>query len=257
MPKKTIGFFVLLAAIASSLIVNAFQFPLDSATGAKFDVSLRLANSESATPGALRRRDAIFSIASFPLVWLLPQVALSKDESMVPTEYQAVWFDPKLPNGYRVLFGGNQKATLLLRNEPSDDEIELPVKVVEGKEMKLIFDFSPIGGQSNLEGTFTKNREGSRIISFPDKNAWINKKFEGPIGVFKDSTDSNRVIIIRQVKGPECVVQLRDENKITTFPGKAGTSFTFNFPDKGKVSAAFDMQRRSITFEDGTIWTKY
>lgn len=242
----TVLLIVLLTMIASSMSVDAFQLR----------GSLRSTYSTTGL-GAMRRRDAIISTASSPLVWLLPQDARAKDEPMVPMEYQAVWFDPKHPNGYRILFGDNHKATLLSRDGSSDDQIELPVKVIEGPEMKLIFDFSRVGGQSNLQGTFTKNREGSRIILFPDNSAWINKKFEGPIGVFRDSSDSNRVIIIRQVKGPECVVELKDGKKTTTFPAKAGTTFTFNFPDKGKVSASFNMQRRTMTFEDGTVWTKY
>lgn len=185
--------------------------------------------------------------------------------------YQAVWFDPKHPNGYRVLFGDDQQATLLLRDEPSDEERVFSVQVVkeEGKETKLIFDGGvPSEGNGGfVEGTFTRNREKIRIISFNsnEKNNnsfWMNKKFEGPIGVYKDSTNSKRVIIIRQIKGSDCVVEFRDSGRnnnevLSTFTAKAGTTFTFDFPGRGEVTAVFNLFRRTLTFDDGTVWTKY
>ena len=209
-----------------------------------------------------RRRDVLITITTSSLISFLPpiQPVLAKDESM---NYQAVWYDPKHPNGYRVLYGDNRNAKLIQKDEPSDEEVAYPVKVIqpegghEGKETKLIFEFNENG---TVEGTLTRNREGTRIISFDNgqQSMWINKKFEGPIGVYRDSTDPKRVIIIRQVKGSDCVVEVRDGggNITSSFPAKAGTTFTFNFPN-GKVTASFDMKRRSFTFDDGTVWTKY
>lgn len=232
---------------ASSFDVDAFQF-----------------QRQSKNLGSSRRRDVLITITTAsPIASLLtPQPVLAKDESM---NYQAVWFDPKNPDGYRVLFGDDQRATLLLKDSPSDNELVLPVKVIkgeEGKETKLLFDFSKLGLPTDVEGIFTRNRERVRIISFDNgKNYWINKKFEGPIGVFKDSTNSKRVIIIRQVnnnKGSDCTVEFQDGGNIISFTATAGTTFTFNnFPGKGEVTATFNMFRRTLTFEDGTIWTKY
>ena len=117
-----------------------------------------------------------------------------------------------------------------------------------------------------MEGIFTRNRDKIRIISFnnngksSNNNFWINKKFEGPIGVYMDSTNP-RVIIIRQIKGSDCVVEFRDSgrsNQVTsTFTAKAGNTFIFDFPDRGEVTAIFNLFRQTLTFEDGTVWTKY
>ena len=228
-----------------SFSVDAFQFQYDSIRPNKPKANAKVHNLRSRS-----RRDVLITITASPLVSLLPQPALAKDESM---NYQAVWTDPKHPNGYRILFGDNQNAKLLQRDEPPDDELVLPVKVVageEGKDTKLLF-----GG---VEGTFTTNREGTRIISFDNgKSFWINKKFEGPIGVYRDSTNPQRVILIRQIKGSDCEVQFWDADNVTTFTAKAGNIFTFNFPDKGTVAASFSMKKRSLTFEDGTVWSKY
>jgi hypothetical protein len=214
------------------------------------------------------RRDVILTTitTTSSLLLLTTQPVQAKDESM---NYQAVWFDPKHPNGYRILFGNDQKATLLLKNEPSEEELVFPVKVIkeEGKETNLVFDFF---GKKVVEGIFTRNRDKIRIISFDNNNNnnnyWMNKTFEGPIGVYKDSTNSKRVIIIRQInnnKGSDCVVEFRDDgdnnNVTSTFTAKAGNTFTFfNFPDgRGEVTAVFSLFRRTLTFDDGTVWTKY
>lgn len=196
-------FLLVIAAMVSSFSVDAFKIQYDSIRPKLHNHNLK------------SRRDVLITVTVSPLVSLLPQPALAKDESM---NYQAVWTDPKHPNGYRILFGDNQNAKLLQRDEPSEKELVLPVKVVageEGKESKLMFDFSEKGGPSDIEGTLTRNREGTRIIAFDNgKSFWINKKFEGPIGVYRDSTDSKRVIIIRQIKGSECLVQFWDVGNV-------------------------------------------
>ena len=56
-------------------------------------------------------------------------------------------------------------------------------------------------------------------------------------------------------------MELRDSertNEVTsTFTAKAGNTFTFDFPDRGEVMAVFSLFRRTLTFEDGSVWTKY
>mmetsp|Transcript_36249 Transcript_36249/g.76170 ORF Transcript_36249/g.76170 Transcript_36249/m.76170 type:complete len:258 (+) Transcript_36249:41-814(+) len=250
---RNMVFLFLVAVIASSFCVDAFQPQLES-------IRPKLHPLKSSVHSSLAtRRYVITTITNASPLLLLPQKVLAKGDSLDMTNYQAVWTNPKHPNGYRVLFGDNQKATLLLLDESSDDVervIPAQVKVVPGQETKLIFDFG-LGTNNNVEGTFTRARDGTRIISFEDGKYWINKKYEGPIGVFKDSANSNRVIVIQQVKGSDCVVQLRDGDEVTTLTAKAGNTFVFDFPDKGKVTASFNMTRRTLTFEDGTVWTKY
>lgn len=88
-------------------------------------------------------------------------------------------------------------------------------------------------------------------------------QFESPIGVWKDSTNPKRVIIIRQVdnnKGSDCIIEFREGGKVTSFTGTAGTTFTFdNFPGKENevVAAKLNMFKRTLTFDDGIVWTKY
>jgi hypothetical protein len=239
--------FISLLLVAAAMLcsfnaVDAFQFQHKS-----------LQNSSNRS-----RRNVLVTITSYHLISsILPPSASAKDESM---NYQAVWFDPKHPNGYRTLFGNDRKATLLFRDDPSDEEQLFPVQVIgEGDGTKLLFDLS--GRQA--EGILTRNRDGIRIISFDNDNGnnsfWINKKFEGPIGIYRDKLDPKRAIIIRQVQGSECVVEIRDGDSgkvLSTLTAKAGNTFSFNFPE-GEVRAAFDMFRRTLTFDDGTVWTKY
>ena len=167
-------FLILIVAVAvvvssSSTIssVDAFQF--------QFHDSISSKNRPK------NRRDVLTSTSISPaLISLLtfPQPAqAAKDESM---NYQAVWFDPQHPNGYRILYGDDQSATLLLKDTPEDDELILPVKVMkgEGKDTKLLFDFSKLGLSNVEEGTLTRRKSDKvRIISFDNgNNEWINKK---------------------------------------------------------------------------------
>ena len=74
--------------------------------------------------------------------------------------------------------GDDQSATLLLKDTPEDDELVLPVNIKEeGKETKLLFDFSKLGLSNVEEGTLTRRKSDKvRIISFDNGNDWINKK---------------------------------------------------------------------------------
>ncbi len=253
---------VIVTSSALLLSVDAFQIQHQQP---HHDSTTSVSRSDKLLPS---RRDVLKTTITATSSLLVTQPVQAKDDSM---NYQAVWFDPKHPNGYRVLFGDDQKATLLLRDEPSDEERVYSVQVVkeEGKETKLLFDGGvPSEGKDGaIEGTFTRNREKIRIISFNsneknNNNCFLmNKRFEGPIGVYKDSTNSTRVIIIRQIKGSDCVVEFRDSGRnnevLSTFTAKAGTTFTFDFPDRGEVTAVFNLFRRTLTFDDGTVWSKY
>ncbi len=237
---------LLVMHMLSSISVDAFQLHRNNLYSFRGTTSLKAS-----------RRDALISITAASL---LPQPALAKDESM---NYQAVWYDPKHPDCYRILFGDDQKAILLSRDEPTSDEKVIPVEVIPGAEgvgdgTKLRFS-EPV----DMEGIFTRNSNKIRIISFNGgKDFWINKTFEGPFGIYKDSSNSKRIIVIRRTSstGSDCVVEFRDDRGgiLESFTAKAGNTFTINnfFPDRD-VTAAFSSFRRTLTFDDGTIWTKY
>ena len=163
---------VILSSTISS--VDSFQFQFQDSTSSKMkngpknrrDVLIATVTSTTASP-------ALISLLTFPQ----PVQAAAKDESM---NYQAVWFDSQHPNGYRIVYGDDQSATLLLKDTPEDDELILPVKVMkeEGKDTKLLFDFSKLGLSNAEEGTLRRRKSDKvRIISFDNgNNEWINKK---------------------------------------------------------------------------------
>lgn len=245
-----ISLLLVMHIMLSSISVDAFQLQHNN----------NLSSFRGATSLRASRRNVLATIsASSPLVSLqLPQPAIAKDDSM---NYQAVWFDPKHPNGYKILFGDNQKAILLSRDEPTSDEKVIPVEVIPGAEgvgdgTKLRF-----SGPVDMEGTFTRNSNKVRIISFNGgKDIWYNKTFEGPFGIYKDSTHPKCIIVIRRTSstGSDCVVEFRDDRGgiLESYAAKASNTFTINFPDRD-VTAAFSSFRRTLTFDDGTIWTKY
>ena len=165
---------VVVVVLSSSTIssVDSFQIQFHDSTS----------KMNRILPTKTRRDVLIATVTSTSpvLISLLtfPQPAqAAKDESM---NYQAVWFDPQHPNGYRILYGDDQSATLLLKDAPEDNELVLPVKVIkeEGKETKFLFDFSKLGLSNVEEGTLTRRKSDKvRIISFDNgNNEWINKK---------------------------------------------------------------------------------
>ena len=108
----------LLLTFAAAVIILSSNFSIDA-----FQL-LQLQRYESkkhhSTIPIPSRRDVLISITVSPLVSLLPtQPAFAKNnESM---NYQAVYFDPKHPDGYRILFGDDQRATLLLKDDQTSD----------------------------------------------------------------------------------------------------------------------------------------
>ena len=163
---------ILLSSTISS--VDSFQFQFhDSTSSSKMNRVLPTKSRREliASITSTTTSPALISLLTFPQ----PAQAAAKDESM---NYQAVWFDPQHPNGYRILYGDDQSATLLLKDTPEDTELILPVKVMkeEGKA-KLLFDFSKLGLSNVEEGTLTRRKSDKvRIISFDNGNDWINKK---------------------------------------------------------------------------------
>lgn len=179
-------------------------------------------------------------------------------------KYNGVYTDPKHPKGYRVLIGSTKSATIKLQDDPSAEAYNLPVQVqmsTEEDEVKqFLFDFGPKGGPAHVVGVYSKDREGIPVISFPDGNAW-KKRETGPIGVYRDGADPDKIIVIRQSKGPALTVDLIEKggDKVTTFGAKAGNpTIAFDFPGgAGPVAGVANLKRKIISFEDGNVWTKF
>jgi len=154
-----------------------------------------------------------------------------------------------------------------MQDDPNGEIYFLPIRVVDKDDAntvkkQFIFDFSlKTGGPANdsIVGTLEKDREGIPIITFPDGNTW-KKRETGPIGVYKDeSSNPENLYSIRQVKGVDLTVDLYNNEKVAaTFGAKAGNpAILFDFPGKAGVPGVFNMKKKTIAFEDGTIWTKF
>jgi hypothetical protein len=170
--------------------------------------------------------------------------------------YQGVYTDPSHPKGYRVLIGTiHNKATLLLQNDASEKMYEIPVEIttVDDGRMQFTFDYKSIDGSVTV-GTFAKDKEGIPLIQFAD-GAW-KKRETGPIGVYYDSSNPSKRIIIRQAKGAEWIVDILDGGGMSRFTAKAGNPILFRLSE-GNVNGVFSMKEKTITFDDGTVWTKF
>ena len=209
------------------------------------------------------RRELIISglttaVAS-PFVAFQPPANALVDESLI---YNGVYTDPKHPKGYRLVVGTTKSATLTLQDDPNDTVYKIPVQVqpsTTNQVEQFVFDFASKGGPSNIVGEFAKDKEGIPIIHFPaDGNNTWKKRETGPIGVYQDSNNPKKNFVIRQLKGPELIVDEVESNGDVNgiAKAKAGNPFVFDFPE-GKESGAFSMKEKKITFENGRVWTKY
>lgn len=169
------------------------------------------------------------------------------------TAFQGVYSDPNHPAGYRVIVAddsGEQDATLKLQDDPKGAIFALPVKV---DLPELTIDFSPKGGPSDAVGTVLE--EGD--IQFPDGNVW--KKAQGGVeGVYSDSNHPGGYRVIRQ-RGEGFVVELKDDSDVIEIPAKSPSSkeIEFDFSPKGGPSKlSGTVEKGTITFPDGNVWTR-
>ena len=173
------------------------------------------------------------------------------------TSYFGVYTDPNHPKGYRIIFGDadGSSVTLKLQDEPASEVYFSPILV---EKDAFIFDFSTKGGPTNVVSTLSKDKEGIPILSFPDGNKW-KKRETGIVGVYKDESNPKNMYSIRQVKGTDLAVdQMNGSKVVASFSAKSGSSILFDFPGKTSlVPGVASMRQKTITFEDGTIWTKF
>ena len=199
-----------------------------------------------------RRRDVLSSIIPVGIALVAaPCIALAKDDQK--QNYQGVYKDPNHPKGYRILFGDNKKATVQLADEANGKVFELPVKV---NKSQLAFDFSPKGGPQDVIGSVgTSDVSGEKTITFPDGNTWTEVT-KSITGVYRDE-QNDQYVTIRQWKGAELKVELIDGSEtIASFGAKAGSKKAF-FEYPGEFNKAGFINEDSISFRDGSVWTKY
>jgi hypothetical protein len=173
------------------------------------------------------------------------------------TSYFGVYTDPNHPKGYRIIFGDadGSSVTLMLQDEPTSEVYFSPIRA---EKDAFIFDFSTKDGPTNVVSTLGKDKEGIPILTFPDGNKW-KKRETGIVGVYKDESNPKNMYSIRQVKGTDLAVdQMNGSKVVASFSAKSGSSILFDFPGKTSlVPGVASMRQKTITFEDGTIWTKF
>lgn len=214
---------------------------------------------------------ALAVVASVLTPHPLPALAINDedddDAGSISLKYNGVYTDSNHPKGYRVLIGNGKRATVELQDDPNGEVYRLPVKVEtsssseegeEGEVTQFLFDFGPKGGPNGIVGVFTKDREGIPIVTFSDGNTW-KKRETGPVGVYSDGLDREKLYVIRQFKGPELRVDIVAEGKdTTTIRAKAGNpTIVFDFPGTGPVPGVANLKRKVISFEDGNVWKKF
>ncbi|KAL7485775.1 hypothetical protein ACHAW6_011377 [Cyclotella cf. meneghiniana] len=221
----------------------------------------RNTKADTASLNALSRREYVVStLITIASIRAQPALALL-DKKTFHLNYQGLYTDPNHPKGYRVLTGNAQTANLRLQDDPSDKVYNLPIQVEtasDGTLKRFAFDFSPKGGPVNIIGILTKDKEGIPIITFADGNTW-KKRETGPIGVYQHEFDPERTIVIRQSKGSEWTVHIIKGEDVTSGSAKAGNpTIIFHLPggDDG-VAGVFSTKLKTITFDDGNVWTKF
>lgn len=224
-------------------VATALTLMLDPSVALSFprykrDLNLKL--------NAISRRRCLISstiITTAPLVQSQP--AYSNDV----LSYQGVYTDPMHPKGYRVLYGDAKEATLETQDSPSDMMYEIPVAVEVSIDGVTTFSYN------NAVGTLTKDKEGIPLIKFV--NTTWKKRETGPIGVYYDNNSPSKRILIRQIKGADWSVDIIDGNASRcSCSAKAGNPIVLSFPD-GENRGVFDMKGKTITFDDGNVWTKF
>lgn len=235
---------VLLALVSSIMLEQIAAFSL--MCGNQPNEIDPTSNYSSAIP----RRQCLFSLGIVTSI-MQSQTARANDANL---SYQGVYTDSKHTKGYRVLIGDAAKATLQIQNEPSDEVYIVPVTIgsTEGT-MRFTFDYSSANKSSEV-GTLTKDKEGINLITFPS-GSW-KKRETGPIGVYYDSSNKKKRVVIRQLRGSEWKVEIFDGDNTTEGRAKAGNPILFALP-KGEVKGIFDMKEKTITFEDGSVWVKF
>lgn len=229
-----------------------------------------------------RRRDFVSLLTTTVVVATAPprRPALATPGG-IALNYNGVYDDPTYPNGYRVLIGSEDSRTvaLTLQNEYRGEACELPVQITEvatvaagdgKKEVKqFAFDFGPIGGPSNVTGAFSRDIEGTPVISFSNGTTWTKRETGGPSGVYRDGFDPQKIIVVREKRGNRqlAVRLIEGDGTITIRKGKAGMPISvFCLQDgegKGRLDEVLNVpgvvntKKETISFDDGNVWTKF
>lgn len=239
-----------------------------------------------------RRRDFVSLLTTTVIVATGPprRLALAKTANDATTvgrialNFNGVYDAPGHPNGFRILIGNEDSRTvaLTLRDVGGGKVYSLPVEITEVEAVtaedgnkdsvvvtakQFTFDFTPVGGSPNEVGTFSKNLEGVPVISFPDGTSWT-KREKGPAGVYRDGFDAKKIIVIRQRERMSRLLTvhvIEGDGTTTTGRAKGGyPTMSFCLPaGKGTLDdvrnkiGVRNTKTRTISFDDGDVWTKF
>ena len=175
-------------------------------------------------------------------------ITAQSQQNKVNESFQAVYFDPRHPDGYRVLMavkGSDNKATMTLCDgvpKGSTDEAktyrEIPVSVDNGD---FVFDFGFKGGPKGIKGKLSPDKES---ITFEDGNTWTKNanKYDGIYKVTSGgdpSLSSDAYRIVRK-NGFNILLEIND----------TGNPKDTRFVD-GSVASLFSIPTTDITFYYG------
>ena len=216
---------------------STVAFSVQSTPRYDLDLSLQL--------NAVSRRQCLISSTVITTALIQSHPACANND----LNYQGVYTDPIHPKGYRVLYGDAKKATLEMQDSPSDRVHEIPVAV------KVSMDGATTFSYNNEVGTLTKDKEGIPMIKFT--NTIWKKRETGPIGVYYDNVSPSKRILVRQIKGAIWSVDIIDgKASRCSCSAKAGNPILFSFPS-GEIRGVFSMKEKTITFDNGNVWTKF
>jgi len=179
--------------------------------------------------------------------------------------YQGVYFDPRHPEGYRVIMAkADGKSALMTLSDgiPADPNQQektytnQPVKV-DGKQVTIDFSFK--GGPKDIVGTIADDQQS---ITFADGNTWIKNKQKYD-GIYKDPTYPLGYRIVRKQQGTYMSVEINNTGnpKDSQFiRGRVGSLYaiptvdlTFEYPNVGDVVGKLCLLDRNTVWSYGTI----
>jgi len=218
----------------------------------------------------LLRRDVLTASASSAAVLIagipMDVLAAARPPATI-SSYQGVYKDPNHPRGYRVLIGElNKKGMMILQDEPDGMVYNIPIQskvdTTTGR-VTLTIDFSVKSGPKDVDATLnileSRANDKATGLTFPDGNIW--KRQGGVIGVYSDGFNPEYRRVIRMTKGTDLIVDLINGSKTVTVNGQAfligsGNEVIFDFPSKPADKGIFDKTKKTISFDDGNVWTK-
>lgn len=285
---KLYSFFVTLVSLSlTACFVDSFAplsalavGPAATTAGTCSTTQLWMSSAPPSRRDVLKSTGTKAATAAAACLWIHPNVAQAVFDSPITTQsaankanesYQGVYFDPKHPDGYRVLVKESaNKATMTLSDGGpqggggAEPKTFRDISVRVDNDSEFVFDFGFKNGPKDIKGKLSPDKQS---ITFEDGNTWTKNYYKYD-GIYKvtsggDPSLSKDAYRVLRKNGPEILLELHDAGKDTIFvDGSVGTLFsiptcslTFYFGGKKQdaagasaneysfVDALYDFQR--------------